>query len=119
MVSLIIEVSKYLLILLAAIYTMQSYVADTQGIYLSADGEEFSMFEGEVLSSRRYLDMEGGYTGREVTWRSPKGREMRITVKRMTSFEKLTLFTIEYTVEALNFEGNVLLHWESLNKGAL
>lgn len=84
-------------------------VADTQGIYLSADGEEFSMFEGEVLSSRRYLDMEGGYTGREVTWRSPKGREMRITVKRMTSFEKLTLFTIEYTVEALNFEGNVLL----------
>lgn len=42
-------------------------VADTQGIYLSADGEEFSMFEGEVLSSRRYLDMEGGYTGREVT----------------------------------------------------
>ena len=83
-------------------------VADVQGIYLTIGGEEFSMFEGEVISSRRYLDMEGGYTAREVTWRSPQGREIRITVKRMTSFEKLTLFTIEYTVEALNFEGDVL-----------
>lgn len=82
-------------------------VADTQGIRVSLDGEEFSMFEGTVQSSRRILDMEGGYTVREVVWSSPLGKEIRITSKRMASFCLLTLFTIEYTVESLNFDGEI------------
>jgi alpha,alpha-trehalose phosphorylase len=82
-------------------------VADTQTIRLFVDGESFSLFEGTVLKSRRWLDMEKGITGRNVIWRSPKGNEVEITVKRMASFYQLSLFTIEYSVKALNFGGRL------------
>ena len=82
-------------------------VADPQGIQVKLGDETFSMFEGEVLSFRRYLDMEHGYTVRKVRWRSPKGNTVRIVSKRMTSFEQLTLFTIVYQVESEDYEGEL------------
>ena len=82
-------------------------IADSQTILLSIDGERFSLFEGTTISSRRWLDMENGITGRSVRWRSFQGKEVEITIKRMASFFQLSLFTIEYTVKALNFNGKV------------
>lgn len=82
-------------------------VADTQGILLKIDDEVFSMFEGTVIESERMLDMAGGYTLRRVVWRSPKGKEIEIEIKRMASFGMLSLFTIEYRVTARNFDGFV------------
>ncbi|MDD5017260.1 MAG: family 65 glycosyl hydrolase, partial [Eubacteriales bacterium] len=84
-------------------------VADTQYIRLFIDEEEFSMFSGTVLSSKRWLDMNKGITARHVVWRSPKGKEVEITMTRMASFFQLPLFTIEYEVTPLNFSGNVLI----------
>ena len=78
-------------------------VADTQGIELIIGGETFSMFEGEIIESSRWLDMEEGYTARRVVWCSPKGKKVEILIKRMTSFVQSSLFTIEYCVKALNF----------------
>ena len=75
-------------------------VADSQTIELTIDGQRFSMFEGTVLESSRSLDMEKGVTVRQVIWRSPAGHEVEICIRRMTSFELLELFTIEYTVKA-------------------
>jgi alpha,alpha-trehalose phosphorylase len=82
-------------------------VADTQGIRLFLDGEEFSMFRGTVLHSERTLDMAGGYTERFIRWRSPLGKEAGIRIRRLVSFTQPTLFLIDYSVEALNFEGTV------------
>lgn len=82
-------------------------VADTQSIQLQIEDEIFSMFDGRVLSSRRYLDMSKGYTVRQVLWRSPKGKTVEIRIKRMTSFEQLSLFTIEYSVRAVDFSGHL------------
>ena len=39
-------------------------IADTQTIFLSVDGETFSLFGGEVLDSARELDMARGVTRR-------------------------------------------------------
>lgn len=86
-------------------------VADTQTIYLYIGDEKFAMTEGEVLKQKRTLDMDAGITLREVIWRSPKGKEVSILIKRMASFEQLSLFTIEYQVTPLNFEGEIT--WES------
>lgn len=80
-------------------------VVDTQTIHLSVDGEDFSLFEGKVLSSKRWLDMEAGVTGRTILWCSPSGKQVEIIIKRMTSFVQLSLFTIEYSVKAINFSG--------------
>jgi Trehalose and maltose hydrolases (possible phosphorylases) len=82
-------------------------VADTQGIRLQIDGEQFSMFEGEVLESTRLLDMEKGVTVRRAVWRSPGKKEVEISIVRMASFAMLPLFTIEYRVKALNFSGQL------------
>lgn len=81
--------------------------ADPQGVLLSIGDETFSMFTGEVLESSRMLDMEAGYTQRRIVWRSPGGREAEIVIKRMTSFVRLPLFTIEYSVKALNFSDEI------------
>ncbi|MDR1950093.1 MAG: family 65 glycosyl hydrolase [Spirochaetaceae bacterium] len=80
-------------------------VADTQGIRLFLGDEEFSLFRGEVMASRRTLNMGEGYTERYVHWRSPGGKEAEIRIRRMTSFTRLSLFLIDYSVRALNFEG--------------
>jgi alpha,alpha-trehalose phosphorylase len=84
-------------------------IVDTQTILLFIDGERFSLFEGTTISNRRWLDMENGLTGRSIQWRSSQGKEVEITIKRMVSFYQLSLFTIEYTVKALNFSGNLEL----------
>lgn len=90
-------------------------VADTQTIYLSIDGEKFSLFEGRVLKSKRWLDMEAGTTGRIIHWCSPGGKEVEIIIKRMTSFIQKSLFTIEYSVKAINC--SPVLHFCSLHIG--
>jgi len=82
-------------------------IADTQMIHLILDGERFSLFEGTVLHSKRWLDMEQGITGRSIVWCSPSGKQVEIVIKRMTSFHQLSLFTIEYAVKALNFSGKI------------
>ena len=90
-------------------------VVDTQKIKTYIDGEEFSMFSGTVLKSRLRADMDNGITVREVLWRSPQGRELKLTVKRMASFNQLNLFTIEYELVPLNFSGEVII--ESMHNG--
>lgn len=82
-------------------------VADPQTIYFRAGDEEFSMFEGEVLESSRVLNMEEGYTLRHVVWRSLKGAEFDIRIRRMASFVQQSLFTIEYTVTSVNYDGEI------------
>lgn len=80
-------------------------VADTQSIRLFVENKEFSLFAGHIISSSRVLDMQQGITIRNIIWDSPDGKTVEITIKRMTSFELLPLFTIEYAAKAVNFSG--------------
>lgn len=90
-------------------------IADGQTIRLYVDGEPFSMFQGTVLESSRWLDMKNGYTARKVIWRSPQGKEVEILIKRLASFWRLPLFVIDYQVTPLNFSG--ILEMESVHQG--
>lgn len=82
-------------------------VADSQTIHIKINGQEFSMFEGELLKSKRLLNMEQGITQRSLVWRAPNGNEVEINIKRMTSFYQMSLFVIEYSIKALNFSGTI------------
>ncbi|MGI6678543.1 MAG: glycoside hydrolase family 65 protein [Dehalobacterium sp.] len=84
-------------------------IADTQSIKVFFDDEQFCMFNGTVLKSRLWLDMDKGTTVRNVIWRSPFGKEVELTVTRMASFHQLSLFTIEYEILPLNFSGEVVI----------
>lgn len=82
-------------------------IADTQGIRLFLDDEEFNLWKGTVLESCRRLHMMEGYTERYVRWRSPLGKEAEICIRRMASFTRPSLFFISYSVTALNFSGRL------------
>lgn len=58
-------------------------VVDSQTIDIKINGQKFTMFEGEVLKNKRLLNMEEGFTGRHLIWRSPNGNEVEIKIKRM------------------------------------
>jgi alpha,alpha-trehalose phosphorylase len=90
-------------------------VADTQGIRLFIDDEEFGLWNGEVLEGSRTLDMDQGFTERRVLWRSPKGKEAEIVSRRVASFARLPLFLIDYSVRAVNFSG--ALRFVSVHRG--
>ncbi|HCX64709.1 MAG TPA: family 65 glycosyl hydrolase, partial [Eubacteriaceae bacterium] len=82
-------------------------IADIQSVKIYFGDEAFSMFEGEVLESRRWVDMDKGVTGRYVLWESPKGKKVEFTIVRMASFDQLSLFTIDYKIRSINFSGEV------------
>ena len=82
-------------------------VADTMSVNCIVDGEMFDMSKGTLISHVRELDMSKGVTRRSVVWESSSGKRIQLDVTRMTSFELLSLFTIEYKVTALNFEGDI------------
>lgn len=84
-------------------------VADTMTINCIVDGEIFDLNKGKVIEHTRTLDMSAGITKRHVIWESASGRRIEINIVRMTSFEMLSLFSIEYSVKALNFSGDVKL----------
>ena len=83
-------------------------VPDTQSIDLYICGERFDLGTGEVISNRRILDMDRGFTSREVIWKSPMGNTAKIVTKRMTHLSVPSLFTIEYSVTSLDFDGEVV-----------
>lgn len=84
-------------------------IANTQTIRLYIDDEAFSMFLGTILESSLSVNLEKGVTVRKVIWRSPRGKEIALTVTRMTSFHQLSLFTIEYEITPLNFSGSIYI----------
>lgn len=82
-------------------------VADTMTINCVVDGEMFDLNKGRTIEHSRTLDMEKGVTRREIVWETPSGKRVKIYITRMTSYEMLSMFSIEYSVEALNFDGDI------------
>ncbi len=82
-------------------------VIDTQRIQLKINGENFSLFSGEVLFFERELNAKSGISSRTIHWKSPKGDEVKIIFKRMASFFQKELFLINCSIEAVNFDGAI------------
>lgn len=73
-------------------------VADATHIDILVDGERFAMDAGETASATRTLDLKTGVLTRTVLWRSPKGREVRLTFERATAVTRPGLYAIRVTV---------------------
>ncbi|WP_298838780.1 glycoside hydrolase family 65 protein [Clostridium sp.] len=84
-------------------------VIDAQDVNIIIGGEKFSLFEGNVKSFNRYLDMEAGCYVREIWWVSPQGNELKIKITRLTSFKYLELFIINYEMEKVNFDEEIII----------
>ncbi len=84
-------------------------VTDSKIIELYIDGERFSMIEGNLLSYKRTLYLESGLLVRELIWRSPRGKEVQLKIKRLLSFTNRHLLSIYYEFIPLNFSGKITL----------
>lgn len=85
-------------------------IIDTQTIYLTFDDEKFSLFEGEILSYKRVLHLDKGYSERAVHWRSPKGKEVKISFLRLVSFTQKELFIQKVIIEPVNYGALYCFH---------
>jgi len=83
-------------------------VPDTQTLSLMAEGERFSMFNSNVLDRVQKLDMDKGTTSHRCLWRTAHG-DLRVEVRRMTSFLHKGLFLMRYCITSEGFEGSLTL----------
>jgi trehalose/maltose hydrolase-like predicted phosphorylase len=96
-----------------------AYAMNTDTMLNVTDGKQIDLFlgeervclnEGKVLDYRRQLNIKEGLLTRTFTWRSPQGRDIKVTAKRLVSLLFKNLFAIQYQVEPLNFSDTISFH---------
>jgi len=92
----------------------QTVINVTNGkiLRLLVDDEPFDVRYGMVMEHERVLDLRAGTLFREVYWRSPAGRAVRIRSTRLVSFTHRSIVAIEYEVEAVEDGARIVLQSE-------
>ncbi|MDH6463559.1 alpha,alpha-trehalose phosphorylase [Micromonospora sp. A200] len=92
----------------------QTIVNVTNGklIRLLVDDEPLDVRYGELLSHERILDLRAGTLHREMHWRSPAGREVKVRSTRLVSFTQRAVAAINYEVEAVDGPLRLILQSE-------
>ncbi|CAA9500049.1 MAG: GH65 [uncultured Solirubrobacteraceae bacterium] len=92
----------------------QTMINVTNGkvIRLLVDDEQFDVRYGDVLQHERVLDLRDGVMRREVHWRSPTGREIKVRSTRVVSFAHRSVAAIEYEVEAVEPSTRIVVQSE-------
>jgi alpha,alpha-trehalose phosphorylase len=92
----------------------QTMVNVTNGkvIRLLVDDEPFDIRYGDLLHHERILDLRDGVLRREVDWRSPTGRQIRVTSTRLVSFEHRSVAAICYRVEPADATTRIVVQSE-------
>ncbi|MEU7956355.1 glycoside hydrolase family 65 protein [Micromonospora humida] len=92
----------------------QTIVNVTNGklIRLLVDDEPLDLRYGELLSHERVLDLRAGTLHREMHWRSPAGREVKVRSTRLVSFTQRSIAAIHYEVEAVSGPLRLILQSE-------
>jgi alpha,alpha-trehalose phosphorylase len=81
-------------------------------IRLLVDDELFDMRYGRVVHHERTLDFRSGLLQRQVEWRSPGHRSIRVRSTRMVSLVQRAVMGIEYEVEVLDRPARVVVQSE-------
>ncbi|WP_320068133.1 glycoside hydrolase family 65 protein [Micromonospora sp. RTGN7] len=92
----------------------QTIVNVTNGklIRLLVDDEPLDVRYGELLAHERILDLRAGTLHRELHWRSPAGREVKVRSTRLVSFTQRAVAAINYEVEAVDGPIRLILQSE-------
>ncbi|OBB58092.1 glycosyl hydrolase [Mycobacterium sp. 852013-51886_SCH5428379] len=69
---------------------------------LLVDDEPFDVRYGELLDHERVLDLRAGTLTRDVHWRSPAGKQIKVHSTRLVSLVQRSVAAIEYVVEAVD-----------------
>ena len=87
-------------------------VTNAKLIRLLVDDEPLDIRYGEVLHHRYELDFRAGVLRRELVWRSPSRRRVRVLSTRVVSFTQRPIAAVRYEVEALDGPTRIVLQSE-------
>ncbi|MEU4477166.1 glycosyl hydrolase family 65 protein [Micromonospora sp. NPDC023966] len=87
-------------------------VSNGKLLRLLVDDEPLDVRYGELLSHERVLDLRAGTLHRELHWRSPAGRDVKVRSTRLVSFTQRAVAAIHYEVEALEGPLRLILQSE-------
>jgi alpha,alpha-trehalose phosphorylase len=87
-------------------------VTDGKLLRLLVDDELFDVRYGELLEHERVLDLRDGVLRRRVHWRSPSGREVRISSTRVVSLSQRGVAAILYEVQPLGSDARLVVQSE-------
>ncbi|BDZ54738.1 glycoside hydrolase family 65 protein [Agromyces marinus] len=89
---------------------------DAKIIRLYVDDEPLVITEAEIMGYERRLDFRLGVLSRRTEWRTPSGKRVLITSRRMASFTDRHLGVIDYEVELLDADAAVTISSQILNR---
>ena len=75
---------------------------DAKTIELEVGGERLDLTAADLDDYERVLDMRAGVLERSLVWRTRNGERLRVTTRRMVSFENKHLALMSYTVTPLD-----------------
>ncbi len=91
-------------------------VPDAKTIRLYVDDEPLLLPVANLLEYRRSVDFREGVLCRDILWRTPAGKRVRISSRRMVSFTQRHLSVITYDVTLLDESAPVALVSQMLNR---
>ncbi|RAV32955.1 glycoside hydrolase family 65 protein [Corynebacterium heidelbergense] len=91
-------------------------VPDAKAMRLYIDDEPLRLGNAEVSSYRRSIDFREGVLRRDLIWRTPGGKRVRVTSERMVSFQEKHLAIMSLEVELLDDDAAVVISSQVLNR---
>jgi alpha,alpha-trehalose phosphorylase len=88
-------------------------VTDGKLIRLLVRDSPLDLNYGEIIDHRRTLDLRAGVLRRETEWRSPSGRQVRVTSTRLVSLVRRSIAAIEYQVQCADDQGDLYVALQS------
>ncbi len=84
-------------------------VTDSKIIEIYLEEERVTLDQGTLLSFKRTLDMARGCLTREVSWRSPLGREIMFSFRRIVPLSRQHLVSFELKLTPINFSDPIMI----------
>ena len=91
-------------------------VPDNKTIKLYVDDEPMLLSVADLESYDRSLDFRDGVLRRDIIWRTPGGKRVKVSSTRMVSFTQRHLAIMTFEVTMLDDEAPVVISSQTLNR---
>ncbi|MEN2740397.1 glycosyl hydrolase family 65 protein [Microbacterium sp. X-17] len=89
---------------------------DAKVMRVYVDDEPLSLDIADIREYERVLDMKDGVLRRHILWTTPAGKDVRIDMDRMVSFEEKHLALLSLTVTVLNADAPISISSQLVNR---
>src|SRR5688572_17004186 len=89
---------------------------DPKVMKLYVDDEPLLLADAELTHYARTLDFRAGISSRDLIWRTPSGKRVRVRTERMVSLEHRHLAVLQLEVTLLDGDAPVVISSQLLNR---